>query len=90
MMHENKKEVVIEKLKVLSSTNRMKLLNRYTRQTENVYCTFSARKNLEIIFKVLILKFDNDALVEAYENGDRIVDRLDCTLNEFLNNEMVK
>lgn len=63
-MYENK-EVVIEKLKVLSNTDRMKLLNQYTRQTENVYCTFSARKNLEIIIKVFILKFDNNALVEA-------------------------
>jgi hypothetical protein len=90
MMHENKKEVVIEKLKVLSSTNRMKLLNRYTRQTENVYCTFSAQKNMEIIIKVFILKFDNNALVEAYENGDLIVDRPGCTLKEFLDNEMMK
>jgi len=90
MMHENKKEVVIEKLKVLSSTNRMKLLNQYTRQTENVYCTFSAQKNMEIIIKVFILKFDNNALVEAYQNGDLIVDRPGCTLKEFLDNEMMK
>jgi hypothetical protein len=90
MMHENKKEIVIEKLKALSSTDRMKLLNQYTRQTENVYCAFSAQKNMEIIIKVFILKFDNNALVEAYQNGDLIVDRPGCTLKEFLDNEMMK
>jgi len=89
MMYDNKK-VVIEKLRVLSNTDRMKLLNQYIGQTENVYCTFSAQKNMEIIIKVFILKFDSNALVEAYENGDRIVDRPGCTLKEFLDNEMMK
>ena len=90
MTYDNKKEIVMEKLKVLSNTGRMKLLNQYTRQTENVYCTFSAQKNLEIIIKVFRLKFDNNALVEAYEHGDLIVDRPGCTLEEFLDNEMMK
>jgi hypothetical protein len=88
-MYDNKK-VVIEKLRVLSNTDRMKLLNQYIGQTENVYCTFSAQKNIQIIIKVFILKFDSNALVEAYENGDRIVDRPGCTLKEFLDNEMMK
>jgi hypothetical protein len=89
MMYDNKK-VVIEKLRVLGHTDRMRLLNQYIGQTENVYCAFSAQKNMEIIIKVLLLKFDNNALVEAYENGDRIVDRPGCTLKEFLDNEMMK
>ena len=38
MMYDNTKEEILEKLKVLSDTKRMMLLNKYTRQTENIYC----------------------------------------------------
>jgi hypothetical protein len=82
------KAAVIEMLKALDDTERLKLLNKYTRLTENVYCTFGAEKNIDIITKIFILKFDNDALIDAYENGDPVVDQTDCRLYEFLENEM--
>ena len=88
MMHTNRKEIVLERLKALSATERMTLMNRYARQTENVYCTFSAEKNRDIITKIFLLKFDNDALVDAYRKEDPIVDQPGCRFYEFLNDEM--
>lgn len=88
MMYNDKKEIVLEKLKALTDTERMTLLNKYMRQTENVYCLFSTEKNLNIITKIFMLKFDNDALVEAYMKEDPVVDHPGCWFYEFLNNEM--
>ena len=88
VMYNGKKEIVLEKLKALTDTERMTLLNKYMRQTENVYCLFSTEKNLNIITKIFMLKFDNDALVEAYMKEDPVVDHPGCRLNEFFNNEM--
>ena len=85
-----KKASVVEKLSALNDTERMMLLNKYSRLTENVYCTFNSNKNIDIITKIFLFKFDNDALVEAYVNGDPVVDHPGCILNEFLNNEMAK
>lgn len=87
-MYDDTKEEIIAKLKVLSDIKRMMLLNKYARQAENIYCTFSAEKNIDIISKIFILKFDNDALVDAYKNGDPVVDHPGFRLNEFLNNEL--
>ena len=88
MMYTNRKEIVLERLKALTATERMTLMNRYTRQTENVYCTFSVEKNRDIITKIFLLKFDNDALVDAYKEEDSVVDHPGCRFYEFLNNEM--
>ena len=85
-----KKASVVEKLSALNDTERMMLLNKYSRLTEDVYCTFNSNKNIDIITKIFLFKFDNDALVEAYVNGDPVVDHPGCYLNEFLNNEMAK
>jgi hypothetical protein len=87
-MYTNRKEIVLEKLKALTATERMTLMDRYARQTENIYCTFSAEKNINIITKIFILKFDNDALVDAYKEEDSVVDHPGCRFYEFLNNEM--
>ena len=72
----------------MNDTERMILLNKYSRQTENVYCTFSAKKNIDIINKILFFKHDKDALIESYAKGDPVVDHPGCRLNEFLNSEM--
>ena len=87
---EVKKASVVEKLSALNDTERMMLLNKYSRLTENVYCTFNSNKNIDIITKIFLFKFDNDALVEAYVNGDPVVDHPGCILYEFLNNEMAR
>ena len=88
-MSDDKKATVMERLKTLNSTDRMLLLNKYSRQTENIYCTFSAEKNIDIITKIFQLKLDNDALVDAYVNEDPIVDQLGCRLTDFLDNEFL-
>jgi MinD-like ATPase involved in chromosome partitioning or flagellar assembly len=85
-----KKASVVEKLNALNDTERIMIINKYSRLTENIYCTFRAKENINIIIKIFLFKFDIDALVEAYVNGDPVVDHPGCTLNEFLNNEMAK
>ena len=82
------KETVVEKLNIMGDEERMILLNKYTRQTEDIYCTFSAEDNIDVIEKILLFKFSKDALVDAFINGDPIVDYPGCRLNEFLDNEM--
>lgn len=88
-MPDDKKATVLEKLKLLSSTARMQLLNKYSRHTENIYCTFRADQKIDIVTKIFTLKFNNDALVDAYVNGDPIVDQLGCRLSDFLDNEFL-
>jgi hypothetical protein len=82
------KASVVEKLSALNDTERMMLLNKYSRLTENVYCTFRAEENIDVITKIFLFKFDNDALIEAYVNGDPVIDYPGCRLNEFLNDEI--
>jgi hypothetical protein len=89
-MSDDKKATVMERLKTLNSTDRMLLLNKYSRQTENIYCTFRAEQKIDIITKIFTLKFNNDALVDAYVKGDPIVDQLGCRLSDFLDNEFIK
>ena len=86
---DDKKATVLEKLILLNSTDRMLLLNKYTRQTENIYCMFKADQKIDIITKIFTLKFNKDALVDAYVNGDPIVDHPGCRLSDFLDNEFL-
>lgn len=88
-MADDKKATVLEKLKLLNSTDRMLLLNKYSRQTENIYCTFSAEKNIDIITKIFTLKFNNDALVDAFVNEDPVVDQPGYRLKDFPDNEFL-
>ena len=89
-MSETNKTIVVEKLKSLDGTGRILLLNKYSRQTENTYCKFSAAQNIDIITKIFLLKFNKDALVDAYVNNDPIVDQPGRRLDDFLNNEFLK
>lgn len=88
--YNSKYDIVLDKLNALTDTDRMTLLNKYTRLTENVYCTFNSEKNIDIITKICIFKFDNDALVDAYMTEDPVVDYPGYRLYEFLNNEMIE
>ena len=89
-MSDDKKATVLEKLKLLNSTDRMLLLSKYSRQTENIYCMFRTDQKIDIITKIFTLKFNNDALIDAYVNGDPIVDQFGCRLSDFLDNEFQK
>jgi hypothetical protein len=88
-MSETQKATVLEQLRTLNSTVRMLLLNKYARQTENIYCTFKAEQKIDIVTKIFTLKFNNDALVDVYANGDHVVDHPGFRLNDFLNNELL-
>jgi hypothetical protein len=67
----------------------MLLLNKYARQTENIYCKVRTEQKIDIITKIFTLKFNNDALVDAYANGDPVVAHPGLRLNDFLNNELL-
>jgi hypothetical protein len=82
------KAIVIEKLNTLGDEERMSLLNKYERLTESVFCKFNMDKNIDVITKIFLFKFDNVALIEAYVNGDPVVDYPGCRFNEFLDNEI--
>ena len=71
-MFEANRSTVLEKLKSLDDTDRMLLLNKYSRQTENTYCKFNAAQNIDIIIKIFMLKFNKDALIDAYMKGTRL------------------
>ena len=73
---------------LFKDTERMMLLNTYSQLTENICCTFRVEVKIDIITKIFLFKFDNDAMVEAYVNSDPVVDHPGCSLNEFLNIEM--
>jgi hypothetical protein len=89
-MFEANKSKVLERLKSLSNTDRMLLLNKYSHQTENIYCTFKAEQNIDIIIKIFMLKLNKDALIDAYVKGDPIVDEPGSRFNDFLDNEFQK
>ena len=89
-MSETKRSTVLEKLKSLDDTDRMLLLNKYSRQAENTYCKFSASRNIDIIIKIFMLKFNKDALIDAYVKGDPIVDEPGSRLDDFLDKEFQK
>ena len=87
---EANKSIVLERLKSLDDTDRMLLLNKYTRQTENVYCTLGVERNIEIITKIFMFKFNKHALIDAYVKEDPIVDEPCSRLNDFLDNEFLR
>jgi hypothetical protein len=89
-MSEANKAKVLERLKSLDDTDRMLLLNKYTRQTENVYCTLGVERNVEIITKIFMFKFNKHALIDAYVKRDPLVDERGSRLNNFLDNELLK
>jgi hypothetical protein len=89
-LSEAEKSKVLERLKSLSNTDRMLLLNKYSHQTENIYCTFGTERNIDIITKIFMLKFNKDALIDAYVKGDPVIDEPGSRLNDFLDNEFQK
>ena len=89
-MSEANKSKVLKRLKSLDDTDRMLLMNKYTRQTENVYCTLGIERNIEIITKIFMFKFNNHALIDAYVKGDPIVDEPGSRLNDFLDSELLR
>ena len=81
-------ELVIDWLTNLSDDERMILLNKYTRLTENIYCRFSAEENVSIISKIFNLKLSGTALVNTYLTADPIVNHPGCRLDDFIHREM--
>ncbi len=89
-MSEAHKSIVLKRLKSLDDIDRMLLLNKYTRQTENIYCALGVERNIEIIIKIFMFKFNKHALIDAYVKKDPVVDEPGSRLSDFLDNEFQK
>ena len=89
-MSEANKSNVLERLKSLSNTDRMLLLNKYSNQNENIDCTFKAEQNIDILIKIFMLMFNKDALIDAYVKGDPIVDEPGSRLDDYQDKEFQK
>ena len=87
---DGKKNIVVERLKGLNNIEKIMLLDRYSRQTENIYCMFRTDQKIDMITRIFTLKFNNDDLVDAYVNGDPVVDQPGCRLSDFLDNEFIE
>ena len=87
-MAEVNKTKVMRKLDEMRDDDRMVLLNKYERKKEDCYCTFSSDQNIAVISKICLFKFSKNALVDSYMNGDPVVDRPGCRLDDFINHEV--
>lgn len=78
------KKVLIRKIEEMSCLDRMELLNKYTAFTEDTYCYFSHDKINAVISKIVLYKFDREALIGGLKKGEPIVDCPGYRLADFL------
>lgn len=78
------KKVLIRKIEEMSCLDRMELLNKYTAFTEDTYCHFSQDKINAVISKIVLYKFDREALIGGLKKGEPIVDSPGYRLADFL------
>jgi hypothetical protein len=78
------KKVLIRKIEEMSCLDRMALLNKYTAFAEDTYCHFSQDKINTVISKIVLYKFDREALIGGLKKGEPIVDSPGFRLADFL------
>jgi hypothetical protein len=72
----------------MSLVDRMMLLKKYTRWTENQYRQCRLGEREAIVLKIHRLKFSRQELIEAYENRVAIIELPGARLYEFLETEL--
>ena len=82
------KELVAEKLRQLSSTDRILLLNKFTKVAEPGHSDLDDVQIVKIVQKTLFLKFSREALIESFLADDAVVDSPGYRLNDFLVREL--
>ncbi|MFZ0133831.1 MAG: hypothetical protein WAK95_14925, partial [Desulfobacterales bacterium] len=78
------KKVLIRKIEEMNCLDRMDLLNKYASFAEDTYCNFSHDKINSVISKIVLYKFDRNALIAGLMKGEPIVDAPGCRLSDFL------
>ena len=81
-------EMVAERIKALSSTERILLVDKFTKLTEADHSNLDCTQRIEVVQKTLQLKFSKDALVESFLSGHTSVDSPSNRLNDFLVREL--
>ena len=85
---ETLQEMVAERLKALSGTERILLVEKFTRLTEADHRNLDSSQRIKVVQKTLLLKFSKDALVESFLSGHTSVDSPGNRLNDFLIREL--
>ncbi len=78
------KKVLIRKIEEMNCLDRMELLNKYTAFAEDTYCNFPQDQINSVIGKIVLFKFDPQALIVGLEKGEPIVDYPGYRLSDFL------
>jgi hypothetical protein len=78
------KKVLIRKIEEMNCLDRMELLNKYTAFAEDTYCHFSKDKINSVISKIVLYKFDREALIGGLKKGEPVVDCPGYRLADFL------
>ena len=83
-----RKEMIAEKLKELSSTDRILLLNKFTKLAKPDHSGLEEIQAIEIIQNTLLFKFNKEALIKSFLADDTAVDSPGYRLNDFLVREL--
>jgi hypothetical protein len=83
-MQNELKNVLIRKIEEMNCLDRMELLNKYTAFAEDTYCHFAQDQINAVISKIVLYKFDREALIGGLKRGEPIVDRPGYRLADFL------
>lgn len=83
-----KKAAVLKWLEEMNETERMELIDKYSKKTRDVCHNLSGQEYIDISIDIYLLKSSKDNLVNSYLNEDTVADHPECRFNEYLNNEM--
>ncbi|MFZ0241572.1 MAG: hypothetical protein WAL90_07985 [Desulfobacterales bacterium] len=78
------KSVLIRKIEEMNCLDRMELLNKYTAFAEDTFCCFPQEKINAVISKIVLFKFDPQAMIVGLKKGEPIVDAPGYRLADFL------
>lgn len=82
------KEFVLNILLDMSRFERIRLIDRYTKIAEEVFHRYTEDQIIDIIAKIVKIKFSKQILIDFFVSGESVVDHPDCRLEEFLIREL--
>ena len=81
-------EMVAERLRELGSTERILLVDKFTKLTEADHRNLDSTQHIKVVQQTLQLKFSKEALIESFLSGHAVVDSPSNRLNDFLIREL--
>jgi hypothetical protein len=79
---------IYKELNEISSFDRIRLIDRYSKITEPVFSKLTEENVLEIVSKLLKLKYTRWSLIDTFISGDPVVDIQGYRLEDFLYREL--